>query len=491
MPAIRKRLLALLAACVSVSTLAGPAGAQGKPDSTGFIGIPEFTSSETGIPFFASANANRIDAAFRDMRNAIVKCDRGAYDYAHKFLNGAVSQSSADDPTSSVSIRNLRIEQDAKSMAEATGKAPPFPADCVSKPEFTSTETGISFYFNGYRDLVDSAFKKMREAIKNCDRNAYEIALHNIVDQFDRFPLNRVPSAQDNADSQFLRDAVNRRPPFPEPCTPPSTGPPRYWGDRFGPFEFAAIGGVMVPLNSNGSVTGVDTFFGPGAFLIDNRSSTGGNATAFVGGRVRATPFEERVSPLSFPYLFGLTEPAEVASLKSFMVFLESGIQTAFGAQSSLQTFQNVSGTPQAFGSSTINENLQIPILAGVTLPIVSGGASKPSVLFDFYGGITLDSWTQTLQGRESGAPGGPGFFGQNRRFTVDPTIGVGVRVPVGDIGFGLPIIFGVNAELQFRPGSVVTAPSANFPSETYYGTVNPTANMAIMGRIGIPFGGR
>ena len=48
----------------------------------------------------------------------------------------------------------------------------------------------------------------------------------------------------------------------------------------------------------------------------------------------------------------------------------------------------------------------------------------------------------------------------------------------------------GVNAEVQFRPGSVVTATSANFPSETYYGTVNPTANMANMGRIGIPFGG-
>ena len=169
-------------------------------------------------------------------------------------------------------------------------------------------------------------------------------------------------------------------------------------------------------------------------------------------------------------------------------MFVEAGVQSSFGAQSFIQPFGGVSTTPQGFGSNTVKENFQVPILIGVGLPITSPGQTP--IVLDLYGGITLDSWTQTLQGRESGAPGGLGFFGQNQRFTVDPTVGVGVRVPVGDIGFGLPIIFGVNAEVQFRPGGVVTAPSANFPSETYYGTVNPTANMAIMGRIGIPFGG-
>jgi hypothetical protein len=101
--------------------------------------------------------------------------------------------------------------------------------------------------------------------------------------------------------------------------------------------------------------------------------------------------------------------------------------------------------------------------------------------LLDFYGGITLDSWAQTLQGAEMNAPG-QGFFGQNRHFSADPTVGLGVRMPVGDIGADLPIIFGVDAELQFRPGSVVTAPSPNFPV-TYFGTVDPHANLAIMAR--------
>jgi hypothetical protein len=500
--AIGKRLLALVVGCVASSILAGPAGAQGKPDSTGFIGIPEYTSSETGIPFFVSSNANRVDTAFRDMRTAIAKCNRRAYDDAENglFVTGP---SSADDPTASRQVLVLRLQRDDTSMREARGKAPPYPVDCTppkgtrlgatgnstdvrvigSIPQYTSTETGISFYFNGYRDLVDSAFKRMREAIQNCDRNAYQIALHNIADQLGKGGND----LQSKADDQFLTDAVNQAPFFPEPCGLRSTG------SKFGYFELVAIGGGMIPLNGAGAVTGVDTFFGSGAYQIDNRSSTAANATAFGGLRARALTSPGWMKELAAEETdrSAMCQALCVKPFDSFRLFAETGIQTAFGAQSSLQTFQNVSGTPQAFGSSTINENLQIPILVGVTVPIVPGGAGKPAVSFDLYGGITLDSWTQTLQGRESGAPGGPGFFGQNRRFTVDPTIGVGVRVPVGDFA-GLPgITVGVNAELQFRPGSVVTAPSTNFPSETYYGTVNPTANMAIMGRVGIPFSGR
>jgi hypothetical protein len=494
---IRKRLLALVAACVSVSILPGPAGAQGKPDSTGFIGIPEYTSSETGIPFFNSSIADRVDGAFRDMRKAITKCDRRAYNDAGLGLWG--SSVVTPDPTASVKIHNLRLERDGESVAEARRKAPPYPVDCTppkgtrlgatgnstdvrligSIPQYTSTETGISFYFNGYRDLVDSAFKKMREAIQNCDRNAYEIALHNIADRIGKGGND----ARSKADDQFLTDAVNQAPSYPEPCGLRSTG------SKFGYFELVAIGGGMIPLNGTGAVTGVDTFFGSGAYQIDNRSSTAANATAFVGLRARAQTSPGWMEKLEAAELDRATQREVIRD--SFRLFAETGIQTAFGAQSSLQTFQNVSGTPQAFGSNTINENFQIPIMAGVTAPVGSTGAGKPAVLLDLYGGITLDSWTQTLQGRESGAPGGPGFFAQNRRFTVDPTVGVGVRVPVGDFA-GLPgITVGVNAELQFRPGSVVTAPSTNFPSETYYGTVNPTANMAIMGRVGIPFGGR
>jgi hypothetical protein len=71
--AIRIGGLALVVACVASAILPGSAGAQGKPasgDNTGFIGIPEYTSSETGIPFFSPTNASTVDRAIRALREA-------------------------------------------------------------------------------------------------------------------------------------------------------------------------------------------------------------------------------------------------------------------------------------------------------------------------------------------------------------------------------------------------------------------------------------
>jgi hypothetical protein len=382
-------LLALVFACVASSLLSGLATAQGKSDSTGFAGVPENVSTETGIPFFSKDNADEVDSTFKRLRDAAKVCDRERYDRIYNEFQIVIHQSLSLGKES-----KERRQRDATNMELAREQFPPFPKNCVP-PE-------------------------VRQAV---------IDFLNI------------------------------------------------W------FFFGA--GTNVPLGYKTAVSGVDTFFGPGAYLVEDRSSSTGNATGFGSLRLRVETGSAFLTQLA---VCDTDSPGTFGSLR---FFLEGGIQSAFGAQSSLQAFQGLSGTPQAFGSNTINENFQIPIMAGVTAPVGSAGAGKPAVLLDLYGGITLDSWTQTLQGRESGAPGGPGFFAQNRRFTVDPTVGVGMRVPVGDIG-GLPgVVVGVNAEFQFRPGSVVTAPSANFPSETYYGTLNPAANMAIMARIGIPLGGR
>ena len=242
--------------------------------------------------------------------------------------------------------------------------------------------------------------------------------------------------------------------------------------DNFLAIQVYAIGGGFIPFSTNSNVTGVDATFGPGNLLIGNQSGGSSSATPLLGARVHV------------PLLWRMDDEQRLA----FSVFFETGIQSGFAAQSFIQTFQNTSFFAGDFGSSTITEFYQIPLLLGFTMPVVERSAS-PSLLFDLYGGITLDSWAQTLQGAEANAPG-QGFFGQNRRFSADPTVGLGVRMPVGNIGADLPIIFGVNAELQFRPGSVVTATSPNFPV-TYVGTVDPHANLAIMARIGIAFGGR
>jgi hypothetical protein len=136
-----------------------------------------------------------------------------------------------------------------------------------------------------------------------------------------------------------------------------------------------------------------------------------------------------------------------------------------------------------------VTENLQIPLLVGFSLPITEITPATPLHL-DVYGGITLDSWTQMLQGAEAGAQaGGPGFFSQVQRFTVDPTVGAGVRMPMSVGSSGFPLILRAGAEFQFRPGGVVMAQSGQFGSQTYWGTVNPRVDAAFVGGIGIPFG--
>jgi hypothetical protein len=256
----------------------------------------------------------------------------------------------------------------------------------------------------------------------------------------------------------------------------------------------------LVPLNGSGAVTGVDTFFGAGNFLISNSpNNASSSAVPMVGVRARANVLDLGNSGLFLDAGFlgdvirgknTSSPPSSTPRGPGVGVFVESGIQSSFGAQSFIQSFSGVSTTPQGFGSNTVKENFQIPILIGVGVPI-SGSGSTP-VFLDLYGGITLSNSTQTLQGGEVGAPNGRGFFAESKRTTVDPTLGTGVRAVITDFSGGAlpPLIIGANAEFSFRSGNVVQAQSPNFPSQSYYGTVDPRANATFTVRVGIPFGG-
>ena len=75
-------------------------------------------------------------------------------------------------------------------------------------------------------------------------------------------------------------------------------------------------------------------------------------------------------------------------------IFVELGIQSAFGANSFVQNFSGISATPMAFGQQTVRENLQVPILIGFSIPLVEAAPKTAPLFLDFYAGITLDSWT-------------------------------------------------------------------------------------------------
>jgi len=401
-----RRGIALTAILAASLALVGTVGAQPQPASApgdvGFLGIPQNTSAETGIPFYFGANARLADRAMSDMRAAIAKCDRGAYNEARSSLIHVMANT----------------------------------AEVVRVPGETDAE------------------------------------------------FRRRYNNQSDRDAASLQEVANRAPPFPANCAPPAIG------YNPGPFSVYLIGGGLVPLSGTGAVTGVDTFFGPGAFLIDNKQGGASSAVPMAGTRVRLTAqwnsFIERQLDQSTSLNAGYV------GSRGPQVFIETGFQTAFGAQSFIQTFSGVSATPQGFGSNTVKENFQVPILIGVGVPVASPGQTP--VFLDGYGGVTISNSTQTLQGREAGAPAGSGFFAAQTLTTVDPTVGVGLRAVFNNQSVGgvalPPLIIGANAELSFRPGSVVQAQSPNFPSESYYGTVDRRTMAVFMIRVGIPFGG-
>lgn len=379
--------------------------------------------------------------------------------------------------------------------------------DTGGVPENTIPGTSIPLFRAAWARDIGRILARLKDAAAECDRYAFDAALaaYNEIIHYDPPMVSRQDYARQKADQRTLERYRNTSPDFP---VYPASCAPKSLIDILLPGGLWLLGGSVIGMSGTGASTGVDTFFGPGNYLVDNRPASGAQqATPFAGARARFdfdTSFAGKDSQKARAGAVppgDTTGPSQAASCAGATacagrglglgIFVELGIQSAFGANSFVQNFSGISGTPMAFGQQTVRENVQVPILIGVSIPLVEAAPKTVPLFLDFYAGITLDSWTQTLSGREAGAPGGPGFNGSNDRFTVDPTLGIGLRTAWGDInGDGVAdILWGLSTEVQFRPGSVATARSASFPSETYYGTVDPHANMLIMGRIGFAFG--
>jgi len=363
---------------------------------------------------------------------------------------------------------------------------PTFESGALGLPEKPIDGTSIAAFDDEFAKKVGRAIEAMRRAIRECNARNYEVAvlvLYQAQEERvregspgpDRDPVSR---ARADADARNIARWLEENwPRYPTPCDK-RTGFLDTPGDNKRFATFVTGGGSFALGGRSGAVTGVDSFLGPGERLIDNRLDGGASqGTGLLGVRVRAyaTLFEGPEGP---PVERGERPPPALSGIRGFF---ETGVQSSFGAASFTQNFSGVNAVPLGFGQQRINENFQIPIVIGVSLPVASG------TRFDVYGGVALDSWTHTMSGGEAGAAGSSFFAAQNR-FTVDPTVGVGLQIGLGR-ALGVPnLIAGVNAELQFRPGSVVTAPSSAFAAQTYYGTVNPAVNLQATARIGFAF---
>jgi hypothetical protein len=346
----------------------------------------------------------------------------------------------------------------------------------VGVPQHISTETGVGFFFAADAQAVDRIFSAVSDAAARCDRAGYEQAwasaatLKTNIEAAGQRTTNQYEPLQYQKDAAAVGTALAKAPRMAQSCTATSTassGPPLKAYTPFGPVQVYAVGGALAPIGAVGNITGVEV---AGRGNVTRINGGTGATVGMAGGRVRAE--------------LPLARESGAAT-----AFFETGVQTSFGTQSFIQTFGQIGPRAQGYGSSTVTENLQIPLLVGFSLPLTEITPATP-VHLDVYGGVTLDSWTQMLQGAEAGAQaGGPGFFSQTQRFTVDPTVGAGFRLPMTVGANGFPLVLRAGAEFQFRPGGVVLAQSGQFGGQTYWGTVNPRVDAAFVGGIGIPLG--
>jgi hypothetical protein len=485
---------------------------------SGALGIPEHPAPGTDAVFFDAAFARLVGQVIAEMRAAIAACNPTAYfqaqlklDFGKSVMNGVVQGNTPGMPTDDVTRARARNDmmvmqrlQDSDAFPRYIENCPPAPPQTFLQPGETlptmeSGQLGLPENPIGGgagAPVFDAAFAKalsdtldaMRRAIDTCDAEAYNAAARRILPLWQgrangtAMGQPTIERAKAKADVDTVRRYLDANwPKYPRPCTKkvgmidrPGTG-----GTRVGLGVFAT-GGAMVAMagTGTGAVTGVDSFFGPGAFLIDNRPGGANQAVGQAGVRVRAsgslTGGDRQTGELAEACVVACSVGTDLR------LFFETGVATSFGAQSYSQGFAGVNGVPQGFGKQGVTENFQVPLLIGVSLGL--GGGAR----FDVYGGITFDSWTHTLSGGEAGFANG--FNASQSRMTVDPTLGMGFSYDIGSTVGVRGLTVGVNVEVLFRPGSVLTAQSPNFNSQVYYGTVESRANVQGTARVGLQF---
>lgn len=476
-----------------------------------FLGLPNHYSALTDLSFYSSYDALYAEATADLARDAIKACSREKYDNARKILEGVIADDakagarmtlavSQGSPLPDPQRRLGQINHDIAQLKKALEKFPPFPEDCKDKrtgalmgqpvtpkgdgpvfigiPENYVASADLSFFANGMAWSLEAIYLGAEQAIRECDRAKFEglknALAHMIASAEQDFARSAAEAArakfpdlgslevvlrQQRHDIAQLHRAYEKLGKFEDRCPKEK---------KVGALMDVFIqGGAALAFQSNGFFRALDTFSDETPTVFGG----GTRSTGVFGGGARLNVL--KVNPT---------------------FFVEARFQTAFGATSFQQTagLSGLGAPGQApFGESLVRENWGIPLLLGSTWSLGNVGTLGELGL-DLYGGITIANWTQSLAGGEAGVPGTPAYSVQQTRTSVDPTFGVGLRLPVIDFnGDGrADVILGVYGELAFRQGSSVTTISPSSSGLNYTGWVDGRTNVALMLRLSVPLGG-
>jgi hypothetical protein len=164
--------------------------------------------------------------------------------------------------------------------------------------------------------------------------------------------------------------------------------------------------------------------------------------------------------------------------------FLRTGIFTSLEA--SRVNFANVSGFPRGTGSAEVRQQLGVPLLFGGSIPATTGPEGS-RLWFDAYLGAMVASERIRISLSEAGAPGGLPTQTSSTTTRIYPAIGVGTRYYLGRPEGERPLSIQTDLMATYQGRLSLHAPSANFPSETYF--YNRGSGVGLQATIGLAVG--
>ena len=159
--------------------------------------------------------------------------------------------------------------------------------DTGGVPENTIPGTSIPLFNAAWASEIGRILARLKDAAAECDKYAFDAALaaYNEIIHYAPPLVSRQDYARQKADQRTLERYRNTSPDFP---VYPASCAPKSLIDILLPGGLWLLGGSVIGMNGTGASTGVDTFFGPGGYLVDNRPASGAKKVS--------TPVEDRKS---------------------------------------------------------------------------------------------------------------------------------------------------------------------------------------------------